>query len=204
MIKDYKGKRLSNGWVHGWLPDRTAVCTLSTCAGLYRKLCPGCLLAHYWLPSRRTFPATSSSAPPNCCPPVDDLPPSAPHLPHTFPLAYLYLPHHLVGISFRLTAHLPTVPPTPLLFSSTLPPRLSHTCPSPFPHPSPPNLPTTRRNPHIPTRLTFSSADNSQVARNPGGTAMYLPPEFFIRGARLDKSVDVYSFGMLLWEMYAR
>jgi serine/threonine protein kinase len=44
--------------------------------------------------------------------------------------------------------------------------------------------------------------DTTHVSTETHGTLAYQPAEL-LRDGKLAKSVDVYSFGMIMWEMYA-
>ncbi|KAG2496613.1 hypothetical protein HYH03_005434 [Edaphochlamys debaryana] len=46
-----------------------------------------------------------------------------------------------------------------------------------------------------PTRGWFT------VQQQPGGTVTHMAPEAFRKGARIDASVDVFSFGVIMWEL---
>ncbi|GFR40324.1 hypothetical protein Agub_g862, partial [Astrephomene gubernaculifera] len=36
------------------------------------------------------------------------------------------------------------------------------------------------------------------------GTVTHLAPECFVQGSKLDQSVDVYAFGIVMWEVFTR
>mmetsp|Transcript_8962 Transcript_8962/g.26850 ORF Transcript_8962/g.26850 Transcript_8962/m.26850 type:complete len:941 (-) Transcript_8962:2021-4843(-) len=49
--------------------------------------------------------------------------------------------------------------------------------------------------------LSRATADESAMSTNTFGTVTHMPPEL-LREGQLSKAVDVYAFGVLLWEMY--